>query len=175
MARASRRGGKYTQMNAWVYMLRCADGSYYIGSARGSLDHRLAQHHSGELGGYTSTRRPVTLVWSTDFHFITDAIAFERQVKGWSRAKKEALMRGDYAAISQLASRKESFETRPAGAPQDEECGKPLEVAATRLPQDGEGGASFETRPAGAPQDEECGKPLEVAATRLPQDGEGGA
>src|SRR5712671_2676000 len=151
MARASRRGGKYTQMNAWVYMLRCADGSYYIGSARGSLDHRLAQHHSGELGGYTSTRRPVTLVWSTDFHFITDAIAFERQVKGWSRAKKEALMRGDYATISQLASRKASFETAASRPPQDEENGASFETAASRPPQDEkENGASFETRPAGA-------------------------
>src|SRR6266446_7557583 len=123
MARASRRGGRHIQMNAWVYMLRCADGSYYIGSARGSLDRRLGQHQSGELGGYTSSRRPVTLVWSTDFHFITDAIAFERQAKGWSRAKKEALMRGDYAAISQLASRKASFETAASRPPQDEESG----------------------------------------------------
>src|SRR5882757_2544477 len=137
MARASRRGGKHTQMNAWVYMLRCADGSYYIGSARGSLDHRLGQHQSGELGGYTSSRRPVTLVWSTDFHFITDAIAFERQVKGWSRSKKEALIHGDYAALSKLASRKASFET-----------------AASRPPEDEESGGSSKRRPEGAPQDE---------------------
>src|SRR5258705_689004 len=107
-------------MNAWVYMLRCADGSNYIGSARGSLDRRLGQHQSGELGGYTSSRRPVTLVWSTDFHFITDAIALERQVKGWSRAKKEALMPGDYAALSKLASPKTSFETAASRHPQDE-------------------------------------------------------
>src|SRR5258707_4008469 len=130
-------------MNAWVYMLRCADGSYYIGSARGSLDRRLGQHQSGELGGYTSSRRPVTLVWSTDFHFIIDAIAFERQVKGWSRAKKEAWMRGDYAALSKLASRKASFET-----------------AASRPPQDEESGGSSLRRPEGASQGEKKMIPL---------------
>ncbi len=62
-------------MDIWVYMLRCSDGSYYVGSARYSLDRRMAQHQSGELGGYTSARRPVELVWSDDFQFATDAIA----------------------------------------------------------------------------------------------------
>ena len=116
-------------MTAWVYILRCADGSYYVGSARGSLEHRIGQHHAGEMAGYTSTRRPVTLVWSTDFQFITDAIAFERQLKGWSRGKKVALIRSDYSKLPVLASRSRaakrmrssSFETRPSGAPQDEE------------------------------------------------------
>ena len=115
-------------MNAWVYILRCADQSFYVGSARGSLEHRIGQHHAGEMAGYTSTRRPVTLVWSTDFQFIRDAVALERQLKGWSRAKKEALIRGDYNLLPVLASRgkvarslKASFETRPSGAPQNEE------------------------------------------------------
>src|SRR4029077_7261443 len=105
-------------------------------------------------------RRPVTLVWSTDFHFITDAIAFERQVKGWSRAKKEALIRGDCAALSRLASRKASFETRPSGAPQDEESGASFEKAASRPPQDEENGESCKARPGGAPHDEEKKVPL---------------
>jgi predicted GIY-YIG superfamily endonuclease len=58
----------------------------------------------GVYGGYTSTRRPVTLVWAEHFLNITDAIAVERQIKGWSRAKKEALVRGDYDAIQTLAN-----------------------------------------------------------------------
>ena len=108
-------------MDCWVYMLQCADGSYYVGSARYSLDRRIGQHESGELGGYTSTRRPVKLVWSADFQFVTDAIACERQLKGWSRAKKEALIRGDFAEISRLARRR-SFETAASRPPQDEGC-----------------------------------------------------
>jgi putative endonuclease len=109
-------------MDIWVYMLRCSDGSYYVGSARYSLDRRMAQHQSGELGGYTSTRRPVELVWSTDFQFATDAIACERRLKGWSRVKKEALIRGDFVELSKLARRRSSsFETAAVRPPQDEE------------------------------------------------------
>jgi len=91
---------------AYIYMLRCADGSYYVGSARRGLDRRVSEHDQGVYGGYTSTRRPVTLVWAEHFPDITDAIAIERQIKGWSRAKKEALIRGDYAAIQELAKRR---------------------------------------------------------------------
>jgi predicted GIY-YIG superfamily endonuclease len=69
-------------------MLRCADGSYYVGSARNSdLGRRVAEHQAGAYRGYTSTRRPVHLVWSEYFDRITDAIAAERKIKGWSRAK----------------------------------------------------------------------------------------
>ena len=91
---------------AYAYMLRCADGTYYIGSARRGLDHRIGEHNAGTYGGYTSTRRPVTLVWAQHFLLITDAIDVERQIKGWSRAKKEALIRGDYDAIKVLSKRK---------------------------------------------------------------------
>jgi putative endonuclease len=90
---------------AHVYMLRCADGSYYVGSARKGLDQRIAEHSSGRYGGYTSKRLPIVLVWAEHFLNITDAIAAERQIKGWSRAKKEALIQGDYELISQLAKR----------------------------------------------------------------------
>jgi putative endonuclease len=86
-------------------MLRCADGSYYVGSARRGLDRRIAEHNEGAFGGYTSSRRPVTLVWAEHFRDITDAIAVERQLKGWSRATKEALIRGDFAAVKMLARR----------------------------------------------------------------------
>lgn len=91
---------------AHVYILRCADGSYYVGSARKGLDRRVSEHNDGLFGGHTSRRRPVTLVWAEHFPDIMDAIAVERQIKGWSRAKKEALIRGDFAQIRALASRR---------------------------------------------------------------------
>jgi putative endonuclease len=96
-------------MNAYVYLLRCADGSFYVGSTRGTLEQRVAQHNAGSFGGYTATRRPVELVWHQDFERITDAIAAERQLKGWSRAKKQALIRGDQAAIKGLARRRQPY------------------------------------------------------------------
>jgi putative endonuclease len=94
-------------MGAFVYMLLCADDSYYVGSATGDdLSKRVAEHDSGAYPGYTSTRRPVRLVWSEPFDRITDAIAAERQIKGWSRAKIEALIGGDWKRISRLAQRR---------------------------------------------------------------------
>ena len=93
-------------MGAFVYILRCADGSYYTGSTRASLEDRVAQHNSGTLGGYTASRRPVKLVFREEFQRITDAIAAERQLKNWSRAKKEALIRGDFDELRVLAKSK---------------------------------------------------------------------
>jgi putative endonuclease len=92
---------------AHVYMLRCGDGSYYVGSTRLGLERRLSEHNNGTFGGYTSKRLPVELVWSEHFPDITDAIAVERQIKGWSRAKKEALIKGDYEMIRQLSKRRD--------------------------------------------------------------------
>jgi putative endonuclease len=94
-------------MGVFVYILLGADRSYYVGSATGDdLTQRVAQHNSGLFGGYTSTRRPVQLAWSQHFGQITDAIAAERQLKGWSRAKKEALIRGDWNSVQSLAKRR---------------------------------------------------------------------
>ena len=88
-------------------MLRCADDSFYVGSATGEdLDRRIAQHQAGVFPGYTYTRRPVELVWSEHFSRIADAIAVERKLKGWSRAKKEALIRGDWSGVRKLSSRR---------------------------------------------------------------------
>lgn len=95
-------------MSFYAYMLRCADGSYYLGHTD-NLELRLGQHHSGEVAGYTQRRRPVTLVWSEAFGTRDEAIAAEQQIKGWSRKKKEALIAGDWDAI-RLAARK-SFDT----------------------------------------------------------------
>jgi putative endonuclease len=94
-------------MGVYVYMLRCSDGSYYVGSATGDdLIPRIDQHNAGSYRGYTFSRRPVVLVWSEHFERITDGIAVERQIKGWSRAKKEALLRSDWTKVSQLSKRR---------------------------------------------------------------------
>lgn len=89
----------------FTYMLRCADGSYYTGSTR-DLETRLEQHASGLGSVYTSTRLPIELVWMAEFERIDDAWAFEKRIQGWSRAKKEALIRGDFEAISRLSRRR---------------------------------------------------------------------
>lgn len=88
----------------YVYMLRCSDGSYYIGHTD-DLRKRIIEHHEGTLGGYTKRRRPVELVFSEEFCTRDEALTVERQLKRWSRAKKEALIRGDWDEIQRLAKR----------------------------------------------------------------------
>jgi LAO/AO transport system kinase len=90
----------------YVYMLRCSDGTYYAGQTD-DVDTRMQQHYAGEIG-YTATRKPVELVWRGEFESREGAIAFEQQIKGWSRAKKEALMAGDWERIQELARSKSS-------------------------------------------------------------------
>jgi putative endonuclease len=102
---------------ASLYIVKCADGSYYVGITRGELELRVAQHNAGSFGGYTSTRRPVVLVYSQWFERITDAIENERKIKRWSRAKKQALINGDFALLRSLAKRKTPHR---AGLPQAE-------------------------------------------------------
>jgi putative endonuclease len=92
-------------MSAWLYMLRCADGSYYIGTTRSGLETRITEHQTGAFDGYTARRRPVTLVFHQNFESIEDAVTAERQVKGWRREKKEALIRGEFAALPRLSRR----------------------------------------------------------------------
>src|SRR5262249_24910110 len=87
----------------YVYILRCADDSYYVGLTRDSLEARVSRHDTGHFGGYTANRRPVVLVWQQDFQRLTDAIAAERRIKGWSRAKKEALIKGDFDLLHLLS------------------------------------------------------------------------
>jgi putative endonuclease len=84
------------------YMLRCADGTYYVGHTD-DLAIRIAQHQTGCFTGYTYKRRPVELVWSDAFQTRDDAKAVEKKLKGWGRAKKEALIAGDWERISELA------------------------------------------------------------------------
>jgi putative endonuclease len=101
---------------AFLYILRCSDGSYYIGTTRASLEMRIAQHDTGTFGGYTATRLPVTLVFSQWFDRVTDAIESERKLKKWSRAKKEAFIRGDIPALQQLSARRSPHSSRRSTA-----------------------------------------------------------
>ena len=92
-------------MPAFLYVLCCADGRYYVGTTPGALENRVAEHNAGQFGGFTAKRCPVALAFAQEFDRITDAIAAERQVKGWRREKKEALIAGDFSLLRQLSKR----------------------------------------------------------------------
>jgi putative endonuclease len=94
---------------AWVYILECSDGSYYIGSTV-DLERRIWEHDEGLGASYTRHRRPVRLLWSASYERVDEAFAFEKQVQGWSRRKREALMDGRLGDLGWLSSR--SFEAR---------------------------------------------------------------
>jgi putative endonuclease len=92
-------------MAAWAYILKCADGSYYVGCTT-NIDQRWGEHQAGTFPGYTAKRRPVEMVWAEECQTVHDAIAIERQVKGWSRMKKQALIRGDVQALPGLSKKR---------------------------------------------------------------------
>ena len=111
---------------SWVYMLRCADGSYYVGCTT-NLGYRLGQHYAGTFEGYTATRLPVECVYVAEFQSLHDAIAWERRIKRWSRVKKEALIARAYDHLPLLARSYQhhgrpiaSFDTAPTGPAQDD-------------------------------------------------------
>ena len=112
-----------------AYLLQCADGSYYAGHTD-HLDQRIGAHQSGEIAGYTSTRRPVTLVWSQDFPSRIEALEAERRIKGRSRAKKEALIAGDWERLSLLARNRQDVRCPSTGSGRavDGVVGHPLPV-----------------------------------------------
>ena len=85
-----------------AYMLRYADGSYYTGHTD-DLEQRLAAHQTGALRGYTASRRPVELVWSDMFRSRQEAFERERQIKGWRRSKKQALIEQHWSELRVLA------------------------------------------------------------------------
>ncbi|WP_107767215.1 GIY-YIG nuclease family protein [Nocardioides terrigena] len=90
----------------WVYMLRCADGSYYVGSTR-DLELRVFQHNTPDLGAaYTRARRPVELVWSAETEHVGEAFTLEKQIQGWSRRKREALITGEYDELVAASRRR---------------------------------------------------------------------
>ena len=89
-------------MKGYIYILECADGSYYTGSTT-NLELRLQQHQSGEGANHTKKRLPVKLVYYEEFPRIDEAFYREKQVQGWSRKKKEALIRGETDKLPELA------------------------------------------------------------------------
>lgn len=85
-----------------MYILQCCDGSYYTGSTK-NLERRLQQHQEGKGANHTKKRLPVTLVYYEMYDRIDTAFYREKQVQGWSRAKKEALLRGELEALPGLS------------------------------------------------------------------------
>ncbi len=99
-------------MSFYVYILRCRDGSYYTGHTE-DLEVRVAQHQRGTFPGHTHSRRPVELVWSEAFGERYEALTAERQIKGWTRPKMEALIAGDWQRLSNLARNRQE-DSRPS-------------------------------------------------------------
>lgn len=89
----------------FVYIVECKDGSYYTG-VTSELEKRINEHNSGFYKGYTSSRLPVKLVYSNRFTNVNDAITAEKQIKGWSRVKNEALIIGDFDFLRKLSKGK---------------------------------------------------------------------
>ena len=87
---------------AFVYILQCGDGSYYVGSTR-DLERRFVEHASGVGAAYTRTRLPVKLVYAEEFERVDDAYFREKQIQGWSRAKREALIRRSFGELPGLS------------------------------------------------------------------------
>ncbi len=97
-------------MAFWCYMLQCRGGYLYVGHTD-DLEHRMAPHTTAALPGFTADHQPVELVWSQDFPTRYEAQVAEKKLKGWSKAKKLALIQGDWARISELAKKKDSPST----------------------------------------------------------------
>lgn len=98
----------------FVYMLKCSDGAYYVGLTN-NLEQRFAEHNNKQGGYFTARRTPVQLVFSQEFASKDDALVVERQIKGWSRKKKEALIKKDWKAISILGKKDfSSFDMPPS-------------------------------------------------------------
>lgn len=92
----------------WVYILKCADNSYYTGVTN-NLEIRLVQHEKGiHKTAYTYARRPVTLVFAEVYNDVNLAISWEKQIKGWTRAKKEALIEENWEKLKLLSVCKNS-------------------------------------------------------------------
>lgn len=98
-------------MKGYMYILQCADGSYYTGSTT-HLECRLAQHAAGFGAKYTQKRLPVKLVCVEEYERIDDAFAREKQVQGWNRRKKEALIRSAYEELPALAKTAKTQENK---------------------------------------------------------------
>lgn len=95
-------------MPFWTYMLYCGDRRFYVGH-KDNLETRIFEHEQGIASDNAARRRPVKLVWSQEFATRIDSLEAERKIKGWNRAKKMALIRGDWGLISSLAKSRRGF------------------------------------------------------------------
>ena len=95
----------------FFYILKCSDGSFYVGSTT-NLESRLKAHNQGKASAHTAKRRPVHLVYQEEFKSLDDAVKRERQVKKWSRAKKEALICGEKESLKKLSKSHRSYYSR---------------------------------------------------------------
>ena len=89
-------------MKGYVYILKCANGKFYTGSTN-DLEKRLAEHNMGEGANFTKKNLPVELVYTEEFSRIEDAFYREKQIQGWTRKKKIALIQGNFDKIHELA------------------------------------------------------------------------
>ena len=96
---------------AWMYILECADGSYYVGSTK-DLEHRLLEHQDGRGARYTTRRLPVKLVYFEEYNHVAEAFEREKQVQNWSRAKREALINGNRETLPAFARKKFEKKTK---------------------------------------------------------------
>ena len=107
-------------MSFWTYILRCSNGIYYTGHTD-DIDRSIAEHQSGAIKGYTFDKRPVEFMWAEEFPSRAEALEAELRVKGWSRAKKEALIAGNWKKVSEAAippkEREERVSTPLDGTP----------------------------------------------------------
>ena len=92
-------------MKGYVYILLCSDGSYYTGSTN-NLELRLQQHFSGEGSNYTQKHRPIKLLYFEEFSEMAEAFYREKQIQGWSRKKKEALIKEKFEKLPDLSKNK---------------------------------------------------------------------
>ncbi len=101
-------------MSFYVYILSCSDGSYYVGHTD-NLESRIGSHQTGQIAGYTAKRTPVTLEFAEEFPTRIEALERERQIKGWSRRKKEALIQRDWELLKRLAKSRGSTSSPRTG------------------------------------------------------------
>ena len=95
-------------MQGYMYILKCANGAYYTGSTN-DLELRIYQHQNGEGANFTSKNLPVELVYFEEFQRIDDAYYREKQIQGWSRKKKEALINGEFGNLPELSKNYKQF------------------------------------------------------------------
>ncbi len=112
-------------MSFWTYMLHCRGGYFYVGHTD-ELERRVGEHKSGSVPGFTADHQPVEFVWSQEFPTRDEAKAAERRIKGWSRAKKLALIRGDWEQVSALSRNKGSASTSSAQTGKDNSIQTPI-------------------------------------------------